>query len=156
MSHRRQSIHGNCSGKHEFKGSILLATVCLAFLFAVMPTKGGDLSNQYCPVTTSELAEEQFSVDYQGRQIYFCCNKCKKDFLSNPETYLWNNNHDRCEFVPGGQLDSNSDYLCVLDESGMRDSQGGMMSGMGHNDDGLHMFGFSTGTGPSGAPRVNM
>jgi len=46
--------------------------------------------NKYCPVTTTELAEEQFSVDYNGQRIYFCCNKCKKDFLANSEVYLAN------------------------------------------------------------------
>jgi len=67
-----------------------VATVCVVVLIAVISTKGGELSNKYCPVTTSELAEEQFFVDYQDRQIYFCCNKCKKEFLNNPEAYLAN------------------------------------------------------------------
>ena len=53
-----------------------------------------------------------------------------------------------------GPLDTNTEYLCVLNESGMRDHQGGMMGGMGHNDDGLHMFGVSTGTGSTAAPRL--
>jgi uncharacterized membrane protein/YHS domain-containing protein len=65
---------------------ILLALL----LLAVISVNGGELTNKYCPVTTSELAEEQFSVDYQGQTIYFCCSGCKKDFLNNPETYLAN------------------------------------------------------------------
>lgn len=66
------------------------ATAAAVVLLTAMSANGQDLPNEYCPVTTSELAEEQFSVDYQGQQIYFCCNKCKKEFLGNPEAYFAN------------------------------------------------------------------
>ncbi len=69
-------------------------------------------------------------------------------------TFHWNGSRDSCEFTPNGPLDANSNYLCLLDESGMRDHQGGMMGHMGQNDDGYHMFGFATGNGPAGAPTL--
>jgi len=69
-------------------------------------------------------------------------------------TFHWESDRDSCEFTPGGQLDPNTSFLCVLNETGMRDHQGGMMGGIGHGDDGYHMFGFATGSGPSGAPSV--
>lgn len=67
-----------------------MATVSMVVLIAIVPAKSEDLSNKYCPVTTSELAEKQFFIDYQGQRIYFCCNNCKRDFLVSPETYLAN------------------------------------------------------------------
>ena len=90
MSHRHQSICGKYSGRHDSKYLVLMAVTCLMLLFAVLSAKAGELSNKYCPVTTTELAEEQFFVDYQDQRIYFCCSKCKKEFLSNPEAYLAN------------------------------------------------------------------
>ncbi|MDF1545858.1 MAG: Ig-like domain-containing protein [bacterium] len=76
------------------------------------------------------------------------------DSIHTAGVFHWNSNRDSCRFVPNTPLDSNTDYLCVLDGSGMRDHQGGMMGGMSQNDDGHHMFGFSTGNGPSGAPKL--
>lgn len=67
-----------------------VAAACVVVLIAVISAQGEELSNKYCPVTTSELAEEQFFFDYQDRRIYFCCDKCKKDFLGDPESYLAN------------------------------------------------------------------
>lgn len=86
MIDKHQTIGGSYSVRYGLTNLILLAIL----LLAVMSVDSGELTNKYCPVTTSELAEEQFSIDYQGRTIYFCCNKCKKDFLSNPEMYLAN------------------------------------------------------------------
>ena len=74
------------------------------------------------------------------------------DSIHTVGSFHWNSGRDSCEFTPSGQLQPNTSYLCALDETGMRDHRGGMMGGMGPDDDGLRMFGFSTGTGPSGAP----
>jgi len=90
MSCKEQSPGGQYSWWHSSKDLRLMAVTCLVFLLAGLSATAGELSNEYCPVTTSELAEEQFFVDYQDQRIYFCCNKCKKDFLSNPEAYLAN------------------------------------------------------------------
>lgn len=68
--------------------------------------------------------------------------------------FNWNGNRDSCEFIPDGPFDPNTEYYCLLDEAGMRDHQGGMMGGTGHNDGGYHMFGFTTGSDPSGAPSI--
>lgn len=69
---------------------ILMVAVSMVVLITIVPARSEGLANKYCPVTTSELAEEQFFVDYQGQLIYFCCNNCKRDFLGSPETYLAN------------------------------------------------------------------
>lgn len=47
-------------------------------------------TNEYCPVTTTEKADPNIYVDYKGQRIHFCCQKCKRDFLDNPDAYLGN------------------------------------------------------------------
>jgi hypothetical protein len=36
------------------------------------------LANTYCPVMTDERVEERYPVDYEGRTVYFCCDKCRR------------------------------------------------------------------------------
>ena len=90
MRHSIISIRKGYLRTYRVTGLIFLGMVYALIMLSAVPVTAGELSNIYCPVTTSELAEEQFSLDYQGQTIYFCCNKCKKDFLSNPELYLAN------------------------------------------------------------------
>lgn len=40
-----------------------------------------------CPVSGEDLDKKNF-VDYKGRRVYFCCNKCPAKFKANPEKYL--------------------------------------------------------------------
>lgn len=90
MNLKHRSIRRQFSWRANSKYLVIMAIACVLFLFADLSAKAEELSNKYCPVTTSELAEEQFSVDYQDQRIYFCCNKCKKDFLNDPDLYLTN------------------------------------------------------------------
>ncbi len=90
MSQRQKTLYGLYSWVHIPVSLVPVAVICFALLFGGLSAMAGEPSNKYCPVTTSELAEEQFFVDYQDQRIYFCCNKCKKDFLSEPEVYLAN------------------------------------------------------------------
>ncbi len=71
-------------------GLIMMLLLYTMLLLSVSSAKASELTNQYCPVTTNELAEKQFFLDYQDRRIYFCCNNCKKDFLKDPDAYLAN------------------------------------------------------------------
>lgn len=48
------------------------------------------MGNMYCPVTPSDRVEEDISVEYEGRTIYFCCKSCLRDFNKDPEEYLAN------------------------------------------------------------------
>ncbi len=68
----------------------LLMIILVSSGTARAQSPASSLSNQYCPVTTNELADENIFIDYQGRRVYFCCSKCRKDFLKNPEAYLAN------------------------------------------------------------------
>ncbi len=60
----------------------------LSILLTVSSNVRAEVTNKYCPVTTNELAEEKFSLEYEGETIYLCCNGCKKDFLADPEKYM--------------------------------------------------------------------
>ena len=41
-----------------------------------------------CPVSGEELDDKTHVVDYEGRRIYFCCNKCIKTFNEDPQKVL--------------------------------------------------------------------
>ena len=45
-------------------------------------------ANGFCPVLKDRTALSEYSVRYQGRQFYFCCEKCLQAFNSEPEKYL--------------------------------------------------------------------
>ncbi len=47
-------------------------------------------SNEYCPVTPTDLAEPDIHTEYKGETIYFCCKSCLRDFNKDPEAYLAN------------------------------------------------------------------
>ncbi len=83
---------GKNSLGYYLKNVVLMAAVYAVLLLSATSAYADATVNKYCPVTTSELAEEQFFVDYEGRRIYFCCNNCKRDFLADPEQYLANLN----------------------------------------------------------------
>lgn len=44
----------------------------------------------YCPVTTDEVVEERYRVEYEGRTVYFCCDKCRRKFIAEPSRYAAN------------------------------------------------------------------
>jgi YHS domain-containing protein len=45
-------------------------------------------ANGFCPVLKDRTALSEYSVRYQGRQFYFCCEKCLQAFSLEPEKYL--------------------------------------------------------------------
>jgi uncharacterized membrane protein len=46
-----------------------------------------DLSELHCPVLPDELVDPSISVEHDGRRVYFCCQKCRQQFLEDPERY---------------------------------------------------------------------
>ncbi len=40
-----------------------------------------------CPVMTDEYAEQEYSTEYEGQTVYFCCQKCRLKFETNPDAY---------------------------------------------------------------------
>ncbi len=67
------------------------------------------------------------------------------DSIHTRGKFHWNGSLDSCEFVPDSALMANTEYLCLLFEGGMHDSHGGMVGGANHNDNGYHMYSFTTG-----------
>ncbi|MEW5796044.1 MAG: DUF2231 domain-containing protein [Candidatus Zixiibacteriota bacterium] len=64
----------------------LLITGAPALLLA-MPSLATPI-NRYCPVLTDEPVDLSVTTTYEGREIAFCCKKCRRQFLENPERYL--------------------------------------------------------------------
>ena len=40
-----------------------------------------------CPITGNKIDSQSFT-DYKGSRVYYCCQKCDKKFLSEPQKYL--------------------------------------------------------------------
>lgn len=42
-----------------------------------------------CPVNGKEIkkSEAKATYEYEGKTYYFCCEKCKEEFIKNPEKY---------------------------------------------------------------------
>lgn len=68
-------------------GSFFLSL--LMSLFA--PQKGEEAAaNPFCPVLIDEKIDPAIFTLYNEQRVYFCCNKCRKKFIENPQVYLVN------------------------------------------------------------------
>jgi uncharacterized membrane protein/YHS domain-containing protein len=47
-------------------------------------------ANATCPVTTEEKVDPDISTTYNGREVYFCCQRCKRKFERDPLAYVSN------------------------------------------------------------------
>jgi len=41
-----------------------------------------------CPVLAGRLASSDITTMFRGKEVRFCCNECKQEFIDNPEIYL--------------------------------------------------------------------
>jgi uncharacterized membrane protein/YHS domain-containing protein len=63
-----------------------IAHLAAAFLLlAAAPLAAQD--NALCPVLTDEAADPAIHAAYQGKEIYFCCEKCRAKFQADPSAY---------------------------------------------------------------------
>jgi uncharacterized membrane protein len=46
------------------------------------------VSNSICPVTADEPIDPTIFVEHEGKRVYFCCNRCRKQFIEDPEAYI--------------------------------------------------------------------
>ena len=46
--------------------------------------------NSVCPVTPSETIDPDIFTDYEGRPVYFCCQRCRRQFEANPTEFVEN------------------------------------------------------------------
>lgn len=44
--------------------------------------------NELCPVLPEEWSEPEFSLEYKGKIVTFCCKTCRTRFQRNPNAYL--------------------------------------------------------------------
>lgn len=40
------------------------------------------------PVCGMRISNELIPTDYQGKEYYFCSERCKEQFLANPSNYI--------------------------------------------------------------------
>jgi len=51
-------------------------------------TSAVEIVNAMCPVTTDEEVDPNFTIEYKGQTIGFCCKKCRTKFDEDPEAYI--------------------------------------------------------------------
>src|SRR3954447_9487116 len=69
-----------------------LIAVSLALVLFTSPLRADSTmppdANKMCPVMTDQPARADRFVDYQGKRIYFCCEKCVARFQKEPSKFL--------------------------------------------------------------------
>lgn len=65
---------------------LLLATVCALPFVAATSLHAAD-PNRKCPIMTDDEADTEEKVSYQGKDIFFCCGPCVKQFKAEPDYY---------------------------------------------------------------------
>ena len=45
-------------------------------------------ANDVCPVTTGEQIDPEVFVDYEGKRVCFCCERCRRKFEREPDKYV--------------------------------------------------------------------
>lgn len=91
--------------KSRWKLTVWLAVVLGVASFAILSDASGEPAtagsevagdsgvagaNAMCPVTTDEKIDPDIATTYNGREVYFCCQRCKRKFERDPETYVDN------------------------------------------------------------------
>ncbi len=65
----------------------LLIPVAMAFA-GLSSVKAEEPSNKICPIMTEDDADAEIKVSYQGKDIFFCCSPCVKQFKKEPDYYV--------------------------------------------------------------------
>lgn len=50
--------------------------------------KAEEPANKICPIMTEDDADAEIKVSYQGKDIFFCCSPCVKQFKKEPDYYV--------------------------------------------------------------------
>lgn len=66
----------------------LLFTTVFALSFAVATPLRAAEPNKKCPIMTEDEADLEEKVAYQGKEIFFCCGPCVKQFKAEPDYYV--------------------------------------------------------------------
>lgn len=59
-----------------------------ALLFVSAPAHAEEPANKICPIMTEDDADVEAKVTYQGKDIFFCCSPCVKQFNKEPDYYV--------------------------------------------------------------------
>ncbi len=72
----------------------LLALLLLSLVAVALPPGYAlaevDPGNLMCPVTPSETVDREIYTDFEGRRVYFCCQRCRRQFEANPAEFTGN------------------------------------------------------------------
>jgi YHS domain-containing protein len=73
------------------RAQLIVATLIAACLLWT-PSVLGDTPpiNEFCPVMPSQPALPEYSLEFHGKTIYFCCDPCRRKFLKDPQAYIKN------------------------------------------------------------------
>ncbi|MEW6073596.1 MAG: DUF2231 domain-containing protein [Planctomycetota bacterium] len=73
-------------------GRLALAGALLLFLAARAPAQEAPsesaVANELCPVLTEEPVDPAIYADFRGERVFFCCPRCRREFLADPAAYL--------------------------------------------------------------------
>lgn len=67
-----------------------LHLLILALLLAGASAASAQTRNLKCPVETDEETDPTVHSTYQGKEVYFCCERCQTKFAANPAAYAAN------------------------------------------------------------------
>ena len=88
LEKRAKRGKGNLPGQQSGNVRIPLRMLLLILILIRSPLAHAQPANGFCPVLKDRTALSEYSVRYQGRQFYFCCEKCLQAFNSEREKYL--------------------------------------------------------------------
>ncbi len=69
---------------------IVIAGLAGAPLALSKPPIAAQVRNEFCPVLPDEKIDSTIYSNYEGQRVYFCCTRCRRDFLRSPDLYLAN------------------------------------------------------------------
>ena len=67
--------------------SIVRTSFVVLVSFAASTVMADKPANPKCPVIPDRNASADIKVEFKGKDVCFCCNECKSEFLENPELY---------------------------------------------------------------------
>lgn len=91
--HKSRTAAISLPGRPALSGAWFMRAAKALTLFCVLGVWSADPSiavaiNNYCPVLTDQAVDPAITVIYEGREVAFCCNKCRREFLADPERFV--------------------------------------------------------------------
>ena len=82
---------------------LIFVNIKFMLILALFLSAAHQEQNEFCPVMTDEKTDSSSFVEYEGRKIFFCCKKCPKTFMKNPQRYLQNIQKGKVEQTEAGE-----------------------------------------------------